>query len=97
MRARASNLVPADVQQIGRAAEILEDGGLVALPTETVYGLGADATNDRAVASIFAAKGRPVFNPVIVHFRSKEEAEGPWCSMKKPSSSPRCSGPARSR
>ncbi|MFL5240040.1 MAG: L-threonylcarbamoyladenylate synthase [Rhizomicrobium sp.] len=67
MRARASNLVPADVQQIGRAAEILEDGGLVAFPTETVYGLGADATNDRAVAGIFAAKGRPRFNPLIVH------------------------------
>ncbi len=62
-------------ENIRKAAERLKDGGLVALPTETVYGLGADATNDRAVASIFAAKGRPVFNPVIVHFRSKEEAE----------------------
>ncbi|WP_372603460.1 L-threonylcarbamoyladenylate synthase, partial [Actibacterium sp.] len=50
-----------------RAAEILRQGGLVALPTETVYGLGGDARNDRAVARIFEAKGRPHFNPLIVH------------------------------
>ena len=62
-------------ENIRKAAERLKEGDLVALPTETVYGLGADATNDRAVASIFAAKGRPVFNPVIVHFRNREEAE----------------------
>ncbi|MFV3077408.1 L-threonylcarbamoyladenylate synthase [Niveispirillum fermenti] len=49
------------------AAGILAAGGLVALPTETVYGLGGDAGNDAAVASIFAAKGRPSFNPLIVH------------------------------
>ncbi len=59
---------------IARAAEILRSGGVVAFPTETVYGLGADATNDRAVASIFAAKGRPSFNPVIVHFANQAEA-----------------------
>ncbi|MFK7878105.1 MAG: L-threonylcarbamoyladenylate synthase [Paracoccaceae bacterium] len=52
---------------IQSAAEILCAGGLVAFPTETVYGLGADATNGRAVAAIFAAKGRPSFNPLIVH------------------------------
>ncbi|MEJ6396854.1 L-threonylcarbamoyladenylate synthase [Yoonia sp. 208BN28-4] len=52
---------------LGRAADILGDGGLVAFPTETVYGLGADARNDTAVASIYAAKGRPSFNPLIVH------------------------------
>src|SRR3954451_17199484 len=74
MRARASNLVPADVQKIGRAAEILQDGGLVAFGTETVYGLGADATNDRAVAGIFAAKGRPHFNPLICHYPDTEAA-----------------------
>jgi len=62
-------------ENIRKAAERLKEGGLVALPTETVYGLGADATNDRAVASIFAAKGRPSFNPVIVHVYNKEEAE----------------------
>lgn len=53
--------------EIARAAEALRGGALVAFPTETVYGLGADATNDRAVAAIFAAKGRPRFNPLIVH------------------------------
>jgi len=51
----------------GEAARILRGGGLVAFPTETVYGLGADAGNDQAVAAIFAAKGRPSFNPLIVH------------------------------
>ena len=53
--------------QLDRAASLLRDGALVAFPTETVYGLGGDATNDRAVAAIFAAKGRPNFNPLIVH------------------------------
>ena len=52
---------------LAKAAAILSDGGLVALPTETVYGLGADARNDNAVAKIYAAKGRPSFNPLIVH------------------------------
>ncbi|MEM9032509.1 MAG: L-threonylcarbamoyladenylate synthase [Pseudomonadota bacterium] len=50
-----------------RAAAILRSGGLVAFPTETVYGLGADACNDLAVARVFEAKGRPRFNPLIVH------------------------------
>ena len=48
-----------------RAAELLRAGGLVAFPTETVYGLGADATSGRAVARIYEAKGRPAFNPLI--------------------------------
>ncbi|MEW6314022.1 MAG: L-threonylcarbamoyladenylate synthase [Pseudomonadota bacterium] len=52
---------------IDQAVAILRDGGLVAFPTETVYGLGADASNPQAVAKIFAAKGRPVDHPVIVH------------------------------
>ncbi|PID36507.1 MAG: threonylcarbamoyl-AMP synthase [Rhodobacterales bacterium] len=56
-----------DAEGIARAAEILRAGGLVSFPTETVYGLGADATDDRAVARIYAAKGRPDFNPLIVH------------------------------
>src|SRR5690348_4054080 len=68
------NLAPADPAQIARAAEILRGGGLVAFPTETVYGLGADATNDLAVAAIFEAKGRPRFNPLIVHVPSFEQA-----------------------
>lgn len=52
---------------IRAAAGLLRAGGLVAFPTETVYGLGADARSDRAVAGIYAAKGRPAFNPLIVH------------------------------
>ncbi|KFE35539.1 L-threonylcarbamoyladenylate synthase [Thioclava atlantica] len=58
-----------------RAAELLRQGELVAIPTETVYGLAGDARNDRAVAEIFAAKGRPHFNPLIVHLPSLEAAE----------------------
>jgi L-threonylcarbamoyladenylate synthase len=53
--------------EIGDAARALRAGKLIAFPTETVYGLGGDATSDRAVAAIFAAKGRPSFNPLIVH------------------------------
>lgn len=60
---------------IERAASILEGGGLVVFPTETVYGVGADATNPHAVARIFAAKGRPQFNPLISHVLSIADAE----------------------
>lgn len=56
------------------AARILRAGGLVAMPTETVYGLAADAADDRAVARIFEAKGRPRFNPLIVHVSGAEDA-----------------------
>ncbi len=59
--------LPPDEAGLDRAAQILRAGGLVAFPTETVYGLGADATRDDAVAHIFAAKDRPRFNPLIVH------------------------------
>jgi L-threonylcarbamoyladenylate synthase len=59
---------------ISDAARLLRNGGLVAFPTETVYGLGADATNDTAVARIFAAKGRPQFNPLISHVQDAETA-----------------------
>jgi len=59
---------------IERAAELLRAGELVAFPTETVYGLGADATNPAAVAKIFAAKGRPAHNPLIAHVASIEVA-----------------------
>jgi len=58
------------------AADVLRDGGLVAFPTETVYGLGADARNGQAVARIFQAKGRPSFNPLIVHVATLEMAQG---------------------
>jgi L-threonylcarbamoyladenylate synthase len=57
------------------AAKLLIDGKLVAFPTETVYGLGGDATNERAVAAIFEAKGRPQFNPLISHVLDAEEAQ----------------------
>lgn len=66
---------PATHLAIIDAARILRDGGLVSFPTETVYGLGADATDGRAVARIFEAKGRPRFNPLIVHVASMEMAE----------------------
>jgi L-threonylcarbamoyladenylate synthase len=59
---------------IDRAARTLREGGLAAFPTETVYGLGADASNGAAVARIFAAKGRPRFNPLIVHTAGLDEA-----------------------
>ncbi len=59
-----------DAHGLTRAADMLSRGGLVAFPTETVYGLGADARNGTAVARIYAAKGRPAFNPLIVHVPS---------------------------
>ena len=65
----------ADAAGIDAAAEAIAAGMLVAMPTETVYGLAADATNAAAVARIFAAKGRPRFNPLIVHVSSPEAAE----------------------
>jgi L-threonylcarbamoyladenylate synthase len=67
-------LLAADLTGIATAAAMLREGQLVAFGTETVYGLGGDATNGRAVAAIFAAKGRPHFNPLICHFPSAEQA-----------------------
>ena len=67
-------LQPSD-SGVAEAAAFLRSGGLVAFPTETVYGLGADARNDRAVARIFEAKGRPQFNPLIVHVASLDAAQ----------------------
>ena len=60
---------------IARAARVLQAGGLAAFPTETVYGLGANALDAAAVAKIFAAKGRPAKNPIIVHVASLEDAK----------------------
>ena len=63
-----TKIIAADADAADAAAvRCLEDGGLVAFPTETVYGLGADATNARAVAQLYEAKGRPSFNPLIAH------------------------------
>jgi L-threonylcarbamoyladenylate synthase len=68
-------VVRATQVEIETAVQALRDGELVAFPTETVYGLGADATNGKAVAAIFAAKGRPQFNPLIVHVKDRVAAE----------------------
>jgi L-threonylcarbamoyladenylate synthase len=68
-------VAPGDARSIAQAADLLRSGQLVAFPTETVYGLGADATSDSAVARIFAVKQRPRFNPLIVHVSGIEAAE----------------------
>jgi len=62
-----SNILEFNEQNLAIAADTIKNGGLVAFPTETVYGLGADSFNAQAVAQIFAAKGRPTFNPLISH------------------------------
>ncbi|WP_415184164.1 L-threonylcarbamoyladenylate synthase [Phaeovulum sp.] len=69
-----TELISADPAGIARAATLLKGGDLVAFPTETVYGLGGDARSDIAVARIFDAKGRPRFNPLIVHLPSVKAA-----------------------
>ncbi|MBM3573983.1 MAG: threonylcarbamoyl-AMP synthase [Alphaproteobacteria bacterium] len=63
----APSIIAATAEAIARGADLLRQGRLVAFPTETVYGLGGDATSDQAVAAVFAAKQRPRFNPLIVH------------------------------
>ena len=87
-----TRVLNADHDAIAAAARVLSEGGLVAFPTETVYGLGADATNGEAIARLYAAKGRPRFNPLIAHvtsaaaafafarfsFRAKKFAETFW-------------------
>jgi L-threonylcarbamoyladenylate synthase len=70
-----------DASGIAQAAQVIREGGLVAFPTETVYGLGADALSGEAVARIFEAKGRPRFDPIIVHVASLEEAEPLWTEV----------------
>ena len=71
-----THLVPPGAAAIADAAGILAAGGLVAFPTETVYGLGADATNGAAVARLYEAKGRPSFNPLIAHVTDAAAARG---------------------
>ena len=70
----ATETLHGDKRGLDRALAILREGGLVAVPTETVYGLAARADDDAAVAKIYAAKGRPSFNPLIVHVASLEAA-----------------------
>jgi L-threonylcarbamoyladenylate synthase len=69
-----TRVLPADAAGIAEAAWVISAGGLVAFPTETVYGLGADAIDPRAVARLYEAKGRPAFNPLIAHVASTEAA-----------------------
>ena len=94
----ATRVLSADPEAIAKAADILAAGGLVAFPTETVYGLGADAANGEAVARLYAAKGRPAFNPLIAHVGTLASARMSWAgSMPRPSGSPPHSGRGRSR
>ena len=64
-----------DEEQLLKAAELIKNGEIVGMPTETVYGLAADACNETAVAKIFKAKGRPSDNPLIVHLSRFSDAE----------------------
>ena len=82
-------------ESVARGVDILAHGGLVAFPTETVYGLGGDACNADAVAAIFAAKERPAFNLLISHVASAEAALN--SARQRPSQPvlPRHSGPGR--
>ncbi len=75
MKTDQTVVLEANAQGLGTASSLLSNGNLVAFPTETVYGLGADARNDAAVARIYEAKGRPSFNPLIAHLASVELAE----------------------
>lgn len=75
MNANETQRLAPDDPGLTRAVAALRNGGLVALPTETVYGLGADARNGQAVAGIYEAKGRPSFNPLIVHVPSTDAAQ----------------------
>jgi L-threonylcarbamoyladenylate synthase len=68
-------ILPATDASIAQAAALLRTGKLVAFPTETVYGLGADATDGQAVAAIYAAKGRPAFNPLIIHVAERRDLD----------------------
>ena len=72
---RITRILPPTEEALQEAGKILREGGLVGFPTETVYGLGANALDSQAVFSIFAAKGRPADNPLIVHVTEVEEAE----------------------
>ena len=96
-RARPSGVTRAIDARLDRAAAILRAGGLVAFPTETVYGLGADATNAEAVAGIFAAKERPRFNPLIAHVAIARGGIGAGrrSTHAALALAPRRSGPAR--
>ena len=71
----STRLLPAGADAVAEAARCLRNGGLVGFPTETVYGLGADAANPAAIARLYQAKGRPAFNPLIAHVGDLKAAE----------------------
>ena len=72
------------IDEINKAAEILKNGGLVALPTETVYGLAASAFDEKAVTNILKAKGRPNDNPLIVHIAEMKELDNIVLGVSEP-------------
>ena len=78
-----TQLLPATAESLALAAQLLADGQLVAFPTETVYGLGAYAMDAQAVRGIFAAKGRPADNPLIVHIHDRSQLED-ICEVTEP-------------
>jgi tRNA A37 threonylcarbamoyladenosine synthetase subunit TsaC/SUA5/YrdC len=88
-------ILPFSDAAIACAATSIKAGGIVAVPTETVYGLAADATNADAVARIYAAKGRPSFNPLIVHLPISQRRSASRCSMPRRARWRRRSGPVR--
>ena len=87
-----SRIAPPTAAAIAEAAALLRAGKLVAFPTETVYGLGADATDARAMAGIYAAKERPAFNPLIAHVADLAAARPlvRWSSWKSMLTHPSC-------
>ena len=90
-----TQILPAGEAAVAAAARCLAEGGLVAFPTETVYGLGADASNPAAIARLYLAKGRPSFNPLIAHVRDLAAAGLIAASTPGRSRSQKHSGPAR--
>ncbi len=89
---RPTRILTANEASIREAATIIRAGGLVAMPTETVYGLAADASNERAVAALYAAKGRPQFNPLIAHVASLGGRRARSCLKELRAGSPKNSG-----
>ena len=85
MSAQNTRVLPVSGESIAEAARLIRAGQPVAVPTETVYGLAADATDPAAVARIYAAKGRPSFNPLIVHVSSLDQAGhyGAFCELAR--------------
>ena len=90
-----TRVMPLGDDAIAEAARLILAGQPVAVPTETVYGLAADATSAEAVARIYAAKGRPSFNPLIVHVPDLAAAERLAYSTTRPARWPRRTGPVR--